>query len=127
MGEKIFLQPNMFNENMELLGSRCKSCGRLFFPSSHICFECGGEELETVTLSKGGKLYTFTISYMPAAKFEAPFAVGLIDLPEGVRVFAPIKGWEKKPLKIGMDMRLVPETLWEEDDKEVIGPSFQPV
>jgi uncharacterized OB-fold protein len=127
MSEKVFLRPNMCNEKMEPLGSRCRSCGQLFFPPVQICFECACEELEIVTLSKRGKLYTYTISQMPASKLNAPFAIGWVDLPEGIRIFAPIKGWEERPIKIGMDMELIFETLWQEDDKEIIAPKFQPV
>ena len=62
---------------------------------------------------------------MPAFHFEAPYAIGWIELPEGVRVFSQLKGWEEKPLEVGMDMELEIDKLWEEESKEVIGYKFR--
>jgi uncharacterized OB-fold protein len=63
---------------------------------------------------------------MPSEHFESPYAVGWIELPEGVRVFSQIRGWRERPLETGMEMELHFETLWEEEKKEVIGYVFRP-
>jgi uncharacterized OB-fold protein len=83
--------------------------------------------MEEVVLSRLGKLYSFTIGRMASTHFQPPYAVGLVDLPEGVRVFAPLKMTEDKPFKVGMDMEVVIEELWQENDKQVIGYKFKPV
>jgi uncharacterized OB-fold protein len=56
-----------------------------------------------------------------------PFAIGFVDLPEGLRIFSPLKEREGKPFQVGMDMELVVEKLWDENQNEVIGPKFQPI
>jgi uncharacterized OB-fold protein len=56
-----------------------------------------------------------------------PYVIGYVDLPEGIRIFAPLKQREGRTFKVGMDMELVVEKLWSEDENEVIGPKFQPV
>ena len=83
--------------------------------------------MEEVVLSRRGKLYSYTIGRMASTHFQPPYAVGLVDLPEGVRIFAPLKMTEDKTYRIGMEMEVVIEELWQENDKQVIGYKFKPV
>jgi len=110
-----------------LLAHKCKSCGQVFFPKVVFCLNCLGEDMEELKLGRRGKLYSYTIGRMPSAHFEPPHAIGYVDMPEGVRIFAPLKMKEDKPFRIGMEMEVVIETLWQEGDKEVIGYKFNPI
>jgi uncharacterized OB-fold protein len=83
--------------------------------------------MEEMPLSRRGKLYSYTIGRMAASRFQPPYVVGLVEMPEGIRVFAPLKVREDEPLRLGMDMEVVIEELWEEKDKQVIGYKFKPV
>ena len=130
MAERIPIRDDTFVEGPKggtLLASKCKSCGQVFFPKPNVCFSCFGDDMEELALSRRGKLYTYTIGRMPSMHFEPPYAIGYINMPEGVRVFAPLKMLKDKPFSVGMDMEVVIETLWQEDDKEVIGYRFRPV
>ncbi|WP_405718482.1 OB-fold domain-containing protein [Streptomyces sp. NBC_01537] len=78
-----------------LRGSRCAGCAVAVHPAEPVCPRCGGPA-EPVVLSCTGTLWTWTVQryapksppYVgPAAGFE-PFAVGYVELPEGVRVLA---------------------------------------
>jgi len=64
---------------------------------------------------------------MPSMHFEPPYAIGYVVLPEGVRIFAPLEIVEGKPFEIDMEMEVVIEKLWQEDDNEIIGYKFKPV
>jgi len=64
---------------------------------------------------------------MASTHFPPPYAIGLVDMPEGVRVFAPLKITEDQPIRIGMEMEVMIEELWQEDDKKVVGYKFKPV
>lgn len=108
-------------------GNRCKSCDQIFFPKISYCPNCFSEEFEEACLSKKGRLYTFTISHMPVDHFNPPHVIGYIELPEGIRIFAPISDWEGKVLKVGMEMEMVIDRLWENDENEVIGYKFKPI
>jgi uncharacterized OB-fold protein len=110
-----------------LLGNKCKSCGKIYFPKAQFCFNCFDKEMEEVGLSRCGKLYSYTIGRMASTHFQPPYAVGLIDLPEEVRVFAPLKMTKDETYRIGMEMEVVIEELWREEDKKVIGYKFKPV
>jgi uncharacterized OB-fold protein len=63
---------------------------------------------------------------MPSEHFQPPYAIGWIELPEGIRIFSQIRGWQEHSLKIGMEMELAIEKLWDEGEKEVIGYTFRP-
>jgi uncharacterized OB-fold protein len=127
---RVPIREGLFTEGKKgglLLATKCKSCGQMFFPPRKSCLDCFGQDMGEVALSSTGKLYTFTIVHMPAHKYKPPFALGWVEFPEGVRVFGQIKGWESYPLKIGMKMKVVVDTLWEEEEKEFYGYKFEPV
>jgi uncharacterized OB-fold protein len=130
MADVVPVREGIFVEDADggrLLGNKCKSCGQLFFPKARFCFTCFNKDMEEVVLSRRGRLYSYTIAHMPSTHFQPPYAIGFVDMPEGVRVFAPLKMIEDKPFKVGIDMEVVIEKLWQEDDKQVIGYKFKPV
>ena len=127
MKEKIPIQEGAFKSTPDgevLLANKCKACGQLFFPKVSLCLSCLHEETIEVVLSKTGKLYSYTIAHMPSTHFKPPYALGYIDMPEGVRIFAPLIIDDAKPFQVGMEMQVVIETLWQEDEKEIIGYKF---
>lgn len=109
-----------------LVGCRCQQCGQIIFPCREACLNCSSQDMERLNLSQQGKLYSFSIVHMPSEHFKPPYAVGWIELPEGIRMFSQIRGWQEHPLKTGMDMELAIEKLWDEEEKEVIGYIFRP-
>lgn len=110
-----------------LIGNRCEICGQIFFPSKPFCFNCFNKKMQTIKFVPKGKLYSFTTVYMSSVHFEAPYTVGWIDLTEGVRIFTPIKVSEGQSLEIDMEMELVIDELWQEEEKSVVGYKFSPV
>jgi len=114
-------------DGAKLLGNRCKSCAQIFFPKAIVCFNCFGKEMDEVVLGPRGKLFTYTIGHMPSTHFDPPYAVGYIDMPEGVLVFAPLKAMEGRPFRVGMEMEVTIDKLWDENDRQVIGYMFKPV
>jgi uncharacterized OB-fold protein len=110
-----------------LLANKCKSCGQVFFPRVDYCFSCLGKDMEDIILARRGKLYSYTIGYMPSMHFEPPYAIGYVDMPESVRIFAPLKMVEGKPFKVGMEMEVVVEELWREGERQIIGYRFRPL
>ncbi len=93
-------------------GRRCRPCGELYFPPHMICPFCFGTELEWVTLSGHGTLYAFTRMWAVPKPFRSrvPYNVGVVDLDEGLRVFAKIQG-AYEDLTIGARVEFVPELL----------------
>ncbi len=101
-----------------LIGTRCDRCGITFFPGRRFCSSCfQNDQIKEVSLSKTGILYTYTIVYQGKPSFKAPYAVGYVDLKEGVRVFTPLFDVAPEELKIGMEMELVFRNMAEVSDQ----------
>lgn len=71
-----------------LVGSRCEDCGTVSWPARAVCHHCGSARSAELALSDRGSLITHTTVWVPLPGLEAPYTLGQVDLPEGVRVFA---------------------------------------
>lgn len=96
-----------------LQGSRCPSCSVVVYPADEVCPRCGGPAEPTV-LKGAGTLWTWTVQryapksppyQVPPGGFE-PFAVGYVELEEGVRVAAVIEVDDLDRIRIGMPLTL---------------------
>ena len=115
-----------------LVASKCKKCGKLHFPPQRLCSECySWEEMEEAPLSRRGKIFSWTVSYMMG---EHP--IGYVDLPEGIRVFAIFTDLGDDPTKaldIGQEVELVVVPMREMNfgmevgSVEFAGYKFRPV
>jgi len=74
----------------KFVGLKCKQCGVYTVPPQKVCSECSSEKMEIAELSRNGEVQTFTVIYIPAEGFKAPYIVGLIKLEEGPWVTANI-------------------------------------
>jgi uncharacterized OB-fold protein len=79
-----------------LIGSRCLHCGTVAFPAARGCQSCGHQAMEAAELSSRGTVWGFTVQrfapksppYVVPEGWFVPFAVGYVELPEGVKVEA---------------------------------------
>jgi hypothetical protein len=123
------------DDGVNLVGSRCLSCNSYYFPKTLTCKNpyCKEKNIENVLLSRHGKLYSYTIQeYAPPPPFKmeplVPFAIGLIELPEKIRVMGMITGVEFQNIRLGIDMELTIEKLYEnQNGEEVVTYKFKPV
>lgn len=86
-----------------LLGGACAACGALRFPRRPLCADCQSDAIEERSLATTGTVYTFTIvrAAPPGYLGEAPYAIGLVDLPDGLRVTATLTADDLDELAIG--------------------------
>ena len=111
-----------------LVGSRCGNCGAHFFPVRAACSGCLHNGLETVRFSTTATLYTFSVVRQSTPEFEVPYALGYVDLPEGVRVMTQLTGRAPEDYEIGMAMELVVEPFGADaDGNETVGFRFRPM
>ncbi len=96
--------PNRFR----LEAVRCSGCGKVTFPARRICPGCRGSELETTTLSRKGKVVTSTVIRVAPDEFlmEAPYAVALVETPEGARLMTQVVDCDPATVLPGMDVSL---------------------
>ncbi|OGO14811.1 MAG: hypothetical protein A2Z02_04305 [Chloroflexi bacterium RBG_16_48_7] len=129
MVKNQFIQEDLFKvttNGVVLVGNKCTNCGYISFPKADFCVQCLGEKMEEVELSKRGNLYSYTITRVPVGKFPVPHAIGIVDLPEKVRITAPLI-MSKDNFKIGSEMEMEICTLWTEADKNIIGYKFKAI
>ncbi|MCK4793290.1 MAG: OB-fold domain-containing protein [Desulfobacteraceae bacterium] len=129
--EGLYTNPSNPEEKPALMGCRCPSCGEMFFPRLLLCQNCQDRNVEEITLSRKGRIYSFTVVMQPPAshyKGPVPYAFGWVELPEGIRVETLYTGCTLDELHIGMEMGLVIEKLHDDDEgNEVVCHKFKPV
>ena len=74
----------------QFMTTSCMDCGKKTFPPKPICPACLGAKVEWVELAGEGRIYSFTIIHAAPSIFahETPYAVGIVDTLEGLRVAA---------------------------------------
>jgi uncharacterized OB-fold protein len=131
--EGLLTTPLVPQEKVTLLGSKCGKCGEISLGKRVQCSNCGASRLEEMPLSKKGKLWTYTvIRHKPPGDYKGPdpfvpFGLGLVELPEGIRVMAPIQA-DLEKIKVGMELELEVYPLYKDENKnEVMAFRFRPV
>ncbi len=115
-----------------LIGSKCKDCGELFFPKKDngICTYCQSKNLEETEFSTRGKVYSCTcVMQRPPVyyKGEVPYAMGYVELPEGIRIETLFTDCQTDDVCVGMDVEMVIDKLHEDEaGNEVITYKFRP-
>ncbi|MFJ9543160.1 bifunctional MaoC family dehydratase N-terminal/OB-fold nucleic acid binding domain-containing protein [Streptomyces sp. NPDC101225] len=105
-----------------LLIQRCTSCASLRFPWLPGCAGCGGPDWDTVEASGEGTVYSYVVMHHPPfPAFDPPYAVGLIELAEGVRMISDVVGVPYDKVRIGMPVRLEFRSY----DEELVLPVFR--
>ncbi|GAA2709184.1 MULTISPECIES: OB-fold domain-containing protein [Streptomyces] len=90
-----------------LLLQRCTACGRLRFPWGPGCPDCGSDRWGTEEASGAGTVHSYVVVHHPPhPAFAPPYAVGLVELAEGVRMISNITGAGPADLRIGMPVEL---------------------
>jgi len=94
-------------QRYRLEGGECLGCGRISFPPRIVCPHCKGKKFKTRVLSNVGTLKSFTVLRVASDTFskECPFAVGIVELQDGVAITTQIVDAEK--LEIGQKVTLV--------------------
>ncbi|HKQ33514.1 MAG TPA: OB-fold domain-containing protein [Thermodesulfobacteriota bacterium] len=86
------------------------------------------DEVEERLLSPTGELHSFTIVRRSMPEFPVPYALALVDFPEGVRVMAQVETSDPEGLKIGQKMGVTIGTVKKSNDgKDVKSYKFIPV
>ena len=122
------------DDGPRLIGSRCVSCGTLYFPRAPSCRNprCPDKIVERTLLPARGTLFSYTVQrYRPPPLFRvddwSPYALGLVDLGEGLRVMGMLTGIAPDAIEIGMPVRLVVEPLYADaEGRAVITYKFAP-
>ena len=117
-----------------LVGSRCSSCDAHYFPQALGCRnpDCDATSVDRVLLGRRGRLHSFTVQkYQPPPLFRMdpwqPYAIGLVEIDEGLKVMAMLTGVDNDALVIDTPLRLVTERLCTDDEgRDVLTYKYTP-
>jgi uncharacterized OB-fold protein len=116
--EPILACPHLLDldgERPSLIGSRCTHCGEVYFPASRGCTRCLATEMEACDLGSKGILWSWTIqAFLPKPPYNsgeteadfAPYGVGYVAMPSGIKVESRLTVANPEKLAIGMPMAL---------------------
>lgn len=96
-------------EQGKVMGTRCKSCGKSFFPPRADCFQTLSSDMEWFEVTGTGTLLTFsTLRYGPVGfEGDLPYTIAVVDYGD-YKVFGRIDAAIADPdteLKVGMTMK----------------------
>lgn len=124
----LFVIPEEKDGQPYLIGSKCNKCGKVYFPQRQVCAECLVDDtMQVIPLSRRGTIKTFSIIHQAPPRYAIPYAIGYVDLPEGVTLFTQFKDWKEKPLELGEEVELVIDDLREEGSDKLVGYKFRTV
>ncbi|MEU3787328.1 OB-fold domain-containing protein [Streptomyces sp900129855] len=105
-----------------LLIQRCTACDTLRFPWLPGCNACGAVRWDTVQAGGEGTVYSYVVMHHPPfPAFSPPFAIGLIELAEGVRIISDVVDVPYDKVRIGMPVELEFRAY----DDELVLPVFR--
>jgi hypothetical protein len=126
------------DDSPALLGSRCTSCGTFAFPKETVFCrnpDCRSSEFAEAPLSRTGTVWSYTDAcYTPPAPYVAadpyvPFCIAAVQLAaeQMVVMGQVVAGVGVDDLRVGTQVELVLDTLYEDDEHEYLVWKWQPV
>lgn len=116
---------------LRLEGSKCRKCGKMFYPPKPSCPYCCSRETERVELPKKGRVVSWSIEYTVPEGYraEAPLIIALIELENGVKVLSALTDVEPDKIHEGMEVEATLRKLWVEGREGLIiyGIKFTPI
>jgi uncharacterized OB-fold protein len=111
MSEKAPFTIEQFYKNInqqKLLAGKCIKCGKVHLPPRPVCDNCYCKDFDWIDIPTKGKLLTYTVIHIAPAQFQsaAPYAVGIVQLENGVKIPGMIRGISLEQLKIGMNLSI---------------------
>jgi 3-hydroxy-3-methylglutaryl CoA synthase len=94
------------DEDVSLIGQRCRRCKQAQFPRQRVCFQCfARDEFDKIRLSdKVGVVRSFTFDNF-AGSPTPPLVAGIVEL-EGARLYIQMTDVDAKEVKLAMPVEL---------------------
>ena len=112
MTESVITLKHFFERAREgaLTGVRCGHCGELAIPPKEFCSACGQHAWEPVPLSGDGVVTSYTVIRVAPSGHaaEAPYAVAVVQLKEGVSLLGRVVDAPFDRLEVGLPVKFRP-------------------
>ena len=91
-----------------LEGARCAACDHVVYPARRVCPACRGTGMQPVRLSPRGRVVTSTVIHVPPDDLvdEAPYAMALVQTPEGARLMVQVVDCDLALVRVGLEVDL---------------------
>ncbi|GAA3678377.1 OB-fold domain-containing protein [Nonomuraea antimicrobica] len=107
----------------ELRIQACADCGELRHPPGPLCPRCRSADRGHTVASGLGTLFSYVVHHHPPVPGrEVPFVVGVVELPEGVRMVGNVVGCPVGEVEIGMRLRVTYRAM----DAQLVLPMWEP-
>ena len=92
----------------KLMAGKCQKCGKIHLPPRPLCDNCYSQEFTWTEINGKGKLVTFTVIHIAPQQFQAmaPYAVGIVELENGLKIPGMITDATQEQLQIGMTLAI---------------------
>jgi uncharacterized OB-fold protein len=92
----------------KLLAGKCRKCGKIYLPPRPTCSHCYSKDFEWTAVPTKGKLLTYTIIHIAPVQFQsmAPYAMGIVQLENGLRLPGMIQSVPLEQIRVGMDLTI---------------------
>jgi uncharacterized OB-fold protein len=100
-----------------LVIQQCGVCGKLRHYPRPVCDACYSMETTWRQVSGHGTVHSWTVAhhpFHPGFKSELPYVLVTVDLDEGVRMLAQIRGLEADALAVGLPVTMIAERVTDE-------------
>jgi uncharacterized protein len=84
---------------------RCRACGTWNWFPRGLCVNCSSGQLEWITLSGTGTVYSFSlVARPPSGAFPASYLLALVELAEGPRMMTHLINVDPAEVRTGMQV-----------------------
>jgi len=93
-----------------LTAIKCGRCGNLEIPPKEFCDACGQRDWKSAPLSGEGAIASYTVIRVAPTKHagDAPYAIAVVKLREGVSLLGRLVGIPLDKVTVGMPVRFRP-------------------
>jgi hypothetical protein len=118
-------------QRYNLMGTKCETCGRHFFPPRTFCPDCRrAGKIVDHTFAGSGTVVTFSVIHTASEQYEAltPYVLAIVQLDEGPRITTQLV-CDPAQAKIGQRVRSVFRRIATDGVSGIIhyGTKFVPV
>jgi hydroxymethylglutaryl-CoA synthase len=118
-----------YKNKLSLIGSLCKKCGVINYPSRKlICIGCRQEsEYEDIRLERKGKIHTVVAVHYAPPGIEGPYAIGIAEFQNGLRILGRLTDCIPTKVEIDQPIEMVLRKLMEREGIIDYGYAFRPL
>lgn len=95
---------------------RCADCRKVRHYPRPVCDACFSMNVAWVDASGNGRVHSWTVThhaFHPGFKPDLPYTLVTVDLDEGVRMQAQLRGLDPRELRVGLPVRVAFEQVTE--------------